>query len=124
VTGIHYQETEESLVFEVFDSETGKLDFLLETAKLEEVSEEEVYVTNSFTNISQQGERTWGHAVSRHMKHGSSMNGDDVILSLGSGSFSEFIRSLRLGKMIRYDYIPDFQSALYAPEPLNDLLDN
>ncbi|WP_300424609.1 hypothetical protein [uncultured Thalassolituus sp.] len=122
VTGIHYREEASSLVFEVMDSDTGKVDFVLETAKLNDISEQPTFVTNSFTNIGHQGERTWGHAVSRHMKHGSSMDGDKVSLTLGSGSFSEYLRELDLGKMIRYDYVPDFQSALYAPESLDELL--
>ena len=31
---------------------------------------------------------------------------------------SNYIRSLKLGKMMKYEYVPAFQSALYAPKPL------
>jgi hypothetical protein len=122
LTGIDYRENDDSLTFEVMDAETGELDFVLETAKLEDVSNEPTLVTNSFTNLDQQGELTYGYAVSRQLVSGSSMDDEKVKLSLGDGGFSRYIRSLDLGEMVRYDYVPDFQSALYAPKPLTSLL--
>lgn len=122
LTGIHYRENDDSLSFEVMDAETGERDFVLETAKLDDVSDEPTLVTNSFTNMDQQGELTYGYAVSRQMVSGSSMDDDKVKLSLGDGSFSQYIKSLNLGEMVRYDYVPDFQSALYAPEKLASML--
>ena len=109
-------------LFEVMDAQTGELDFVLETAKLDDVSDEPTLVTNSFTNMDQQGELTYGYAVSRQMVSGSTMDDDKVKLSLGDGSFSQYIKSLDLGEMVRYDYVPDFQSALYAPEKLASML--
>lgn len=122
LTGIQYRENAESLTFEVMDQETGELDFVLQTAKLDDVSEEPSLVTNSFTNIDQEGELTYGYAVSRQLRYGSSMSDDTVNLTLGNGSFSRYIKSLDLGEMVRYDYVPDFQSALYAPESLASLM--
>lgn len=122
LTGIHYRESDESLTFEILDQETGEVDFVLETAKLDDMSDEPSLVTNSFTNIDQEGTLTYGYAVSRQLSYGSSMNDDDVTLTLSDGSFSRFIESLDLGRMVRYEYVPDFQSALYAPEPLVSLL--
>lgn len=122
LTGINYRENEDSLTFEVMDAESGDVDFVLQTAKLDDVSDEPALVTNSFTNIDQQGELTYGYAVSRQMRYGSSMSDDTVKLTLGEGSFSRYIESLDLGEMVRYDYVPDFQSALYAPKPLQVLL--
>lgn len=122
LTGIDYRENDDSLTFEVMDAETGELDFVLETAKLEDVSDEPTLVTNSFTNLNQQGELTYGYAVSRQLVSGSSMDDEKVKLSLGDGSFSRYIESLDLGEMVRYDYVPDFQSALYAPEKLASML--
>lgn len=43
-------------------------------------------------------------------------------MTLGSGSFSLYIKSLDLGEMVRYDYVPDFQSALYAHQQLTSML--
>ncbi len=37
-------------------------------------------------------------------------------------SLSNYIRSLKLGKMMKYEYVPEFQSALYAPKPLATLV--
>ncbi|AZT83883.1 acetoacetate decarboxylase (ADC) [Marinobacter sp. NP-4(2019)] len=122
LTGIQYRENAESLTFEVMDQETGELDFVLETAKLDDVSEEPSLVTNSFTNIDQEGELTYGYAVSRQLSYASSMSDDTVNLTLGDGGFSRYIKSLDLGEMVRYDYVPDFQSALYAPESLASLI--
>lgn len=121
VTGIHYRDTGNSISFEVMDAATGNVDFVLETEKLEDVSDEPTLVTNSFTNVGHSGELQYGYAVARQMQYASSMDDDKVTLALGSGSFSEFIRSLDLGEMLRYDYVPDFQSALYAPSPLSTL---
>lgn len=122
LTGIHYRENDDSLTFEVMDAESGELDFVLETAKLDDVSDEPALVTNSFTNLDQKGELTYGYAISRQMKYGSTMDDDAVTLTLGDGSFSEYMKSLDLGEMVRYDYVPDFQSALYSPKPLASLL--
>lgn len=122
LTGINYRENDDSLTFEVMDAQTGELDFVLETAKLDDVSDEPTLVTNSFTNMDPQGELTYGYAVSRQMVSGSTMDDDKVKLSLGDGSFSQYIKSLDLGEMVRYDYVPDFQSALYAPEKLTSML--
>lgn len=119
VTGIEYSVTPESIVFEVMDAATGQTDFVLETAKLEDASDEPSLVTNSFVNLGHNDELTTGYAVSRQLSYASSMDDSDVSLVLGSGSFSDYLRSLDLGEMIRYDYVPDFQSALYAPKPLN-----
>ena len=122
LTGIQYHENAESLTFEIMDQETGELDFVLETAKLDDVSDKPSLVTNSFTNVDQEGELTYGYAVSRQLRYGSSMSDETVNLILGDGSFSRYIKSLDLGEMVRYDYVPDFQSALYAPEPLASLI--
>lgn len=122
LTAIDYRETDMSLVFEIADSETGKPDVIFEVEKLGDVSSEPELVTNSFTNIDHDGELAYGYAVSRQMRHASSSNADSVNLKLGDGSLSTYIQSLKLGKMMRYEYVPDFQSALYAPEPLAQML--
>ncbi|MGG2396685.1 acetoacetate decarboxylase (ADC) [Pseudomonas sp. SH1-B] len=123
LTPIDYRETERSLVFEIADSESGKPDVVFETQKLEEVSSEPELVTNSFTNIGHDGQLAYGYAVSRQMRHASSSDAQAVKLTLGEGSLSTYIRSLQLGKMVKYEYVPDFQSALYAPAPLAQMLD-
>ena len=49
---------------------------------------------------------------------GSSAWADAVKLTLTQGSQSNHIRALDLGKPVKYEYVPSFQSALYAPKPL------
>ncbi len=78
----------------------------------------EALVTNSFTNIDQQGQLTTGYTTSRQLRHASSSSADDVKLTLTDGSLSRFIESLDLGRMVKYEYVPNFQAALYAPKPL------
>lgn len=39
-------------------------------------------------------------------------------LTLTEGSLSTYIKALDLGKLVKYEYVPEFQSALYAPKPL------
>ncbi|MCG8317016.1 MAG: acetoacetate decarboxylase family protein [Pseudomonadales bacterium] len=123
VTSIKYQENSETISFEVIDQKTGEVDFVLETKKLDNLSNKPKYVTNSFTNVDSQGVLTYGYAETRKLSYASNMDCDSVNLKLSDGSFSSFIKSLDLGDMIRYEYIPSFQSALYAPKPLESLFD-
>jgi len=117
LTPINLKDGEKSLTFEILDAKTGKPDVVLETRKLEGLSKEVELVTNRFTNVDQAGRLTHGHSVSRQLSHASSTDLDAVKLTLrDGGSLSTFIRSLKLGKMVRYEYVPEFQLALYAPE--------
>lgn len=122
LTDIRFRENEKTVTYEIVDAETGKPDVTLESAKLNDLSTKPSTVTNSFTNVDHQGQLTYGYAVTRKLSHGSSTSSDSVNLKLGDGSLSTYIKSLKLGKMIRYEYIPEFQSALYAPKQLTSLL--
>ncbi|MBM7060301.1 acetoacetate decarboxylase (ADC) [Pseudomonas sp. UL073] len=124
LTGINVRENDKSIVFEIVDSQTGQVDVTLETEKLNELSTEAELVTNSFTNIDHTGELTYGYAVSRQLSHASSTDEDSVKLGLRDGSLSTYIKALALGEMIKYEYVPNFQSALYAPAPLQSMLDS
>ena len=121
LTAIDLKETESSISFEVTDSATGKLDFVFEGKKLGDLSHEADLVSNSFTNRDGAGKLTYGRAVSRLLSHASSTRAESVELQLGDGSFSRYIKSLKLGKMMKYEYVPAFQNALYAPQPLQAL---
>lgn len=123
LTGINRRETDKSVVFEILDSQTGSVDVTLETAKLDDLSNEVGLVTNSFTNLSHHGELSYGYAVSRQQSHASSIDDETVKLMLSNGSLSTYIKSLQLGEMIKYEYVPQFQSALYAPAPLQSFLE-
>lgn len=122
LTAIDFRETDQSVVFEITDSQTGKVDVTLETEKLSDLSSEVGLVTNSFTNIGHNGELSYGYAVSRQLSHASSTREESVRLELNDGSLSTFIKSLDLGEMMKYEYVPQFQSALYAPAPLKSML--
>lgn len=109
-----------SVVYEIKNEKTGEMDLTIETKKLDKLSDEVELVTNSFTNTDHAGHLTQGYAVSRQLSHGSSSDSSMVTLKLGNGALSTLIRSLDLGKMLKYEYVPNFQSALYAPKPLHE----
>lgn len=118
LTAINHRESDKSVTFEIVDSATGKVDVVFEGEKLSDPSNEVELVTSSFTNIDHKGELTYGYAVSRQLSHASSTSAEAVNLTLNDGSLSTFMKSLKLGKMMKYEYVPQFQSALYAPQPL------
>ncbi|WP_286747227.1 acetoacetate decarboxylase (ADC) [Aquabacterium sp. UBA2148] len=113
---INLKDGEKSVSYEIFDAQTGKPDLVIEARKLDGLSNKEEFVTNRFTNLDQQGNLTKGHSVSRQLSHASSMDQDAVKLTLHDGSLSGFIKTLKLGRMVKYEYVPQFQGALYAPE--------
>jgi hypothetical protein len=121
LTDIRFKESGNTVTVEIDDRQTGKVDVVLAGRKLSDLSTEPEIVTNSFTNIDQHGEPSYGYAVSRQLRHGSSTDADAATLTLGDGSLSTYIRSLKLGKLLKYEYVPEFQSALYAPQPLSSL---
>lgn len=123
LTGINRRENDKSVIFEIVDNETGKVDVVFEGEKLSDPSADVELVTNGFTNIGHGGELTYGYAVSRQLSHASSTSAESVSLTLKEGSLSTFMKSLKLGKMMKYEYVPQFQSALYAPQPLKSILD-
>ncbi|MCD9028576.1 hypothetical protein LDO26_10195 [Luteimonas sp. BDR2-5] len=118
LTKINYRDDGDTVVVEIFDSETGKLDVTMQTRALDVSSSKESLIRNSFTNVDHDGRPTTGYSVSRQLRHASTSSSDTVELTLTDGSFSRFIESLDLGRMVRYEYVPDFQAALYAPELL------
>ncbi|UCP00600.1 acetoacetate decarboxylase (ADC) [Metapseudomonas lalkuanensis] len=122
LTGIDRRDNDTSVIFEIVDHETGKVDVVFEGRKLGDTSDEVELVTNGFTNVGHDGALTYGYAVSRQLSHATSMSADSVNLTLNEGSLATFMKSLKLGRMVKYEYVPQFQSALYAPEPLKSIL--
>ena len=122
LTGIERKEDAQSVVYDITDSQTGKVDVSFKAKKLDNLSRDVDIVTSSFTNLDHQGQLAYGYAVSRQLSHGSSRDADSVTLTLGDGSLSNYLRALKLGKMMKYEYVPEFQSALYAPKPLASLI--
>ncbi|AYN13532.1 acetoacetate decarboxylase (ADC) [Pseudomonas putida] len=122
LTGIDRKEDAQSVVYDITDSQTGKVDVSFKAKKLDKLSREVDIVTSSFTNLDHQGQLAYGYAVSRQLRHGSSRDADSAILTLGDGALSNYLRTLKLGKMMKYEYVPAFQSALYAPKPLAGLI--
>lgn len=114
-TKISYKNTPKTLTFSLFDSATNEPDVIITGKKLSDESTDEKFVRNSFMNHNQQGQLTTGYADNRYLRYASSTSDEDVSLELHQGELSQFIRSLDLGSMIKYEYVPDFQSALYAP---------
>lgn len=122
LTGIDRKEDAQSVVYDITDNQTGKVDVSFKAKKLNGLSHDVDIVTSSFTNLDHQGRLAYGYAVSRQLSHGSSRDADSATLTLGDGSLSNYLRALKLGKMMKYEYVPEFQSALYAPKPLATLV--
>ena len=118
LTDIDRREEAATVSYDIVDAQTGKIDVIFKAKKLEDLSNEVGLVTNSFTNLDHNGQLSYGYATSRQTRHASNANADSAHLILGEGSLSAYIRSLQLGKMVKYEYVPEFQSALYAPKPL------
>ena len=122
LTPIELQQDNQSVSYRVIDSASGKAGVVIRGAKLADLSDEVVMAKSSFTNLSQAGELQTGFAESRQLLHASSDAADSVTLELGKGAFADYIRALDLGKLLKYEYVPDFQIALYTPEPLTEFL--
>jgi len=124
LTGINRHGDESTVSYEIIDNDTGKVDVVFEGQKLDDVSTEEEFVTNSFTNLGHKDELQYGYAISRQLRHASSMDADSVKLTLNDGALSQYIKSLGLGRLMKYEYVPSFQSVLYSTSPLNAMLDD
>ncbi|MFT0868955.1 acetoacetate decarboxylase (ADC) [Pseudomonas sp. CAM1A] len=118
LTAIDRREDARAVTYDIGDAQSGKVDVIFRASKLEGLSDEPGLVTNSFTNLDHKGQLAYGYATSRQTLHASSMRGDSAELVLGDGELSRYLRDLQLGRMVKYEYVPEFQSALYAPQPL------
>lgn len=117
---IDYSNTGNSMTFSFYD-QSGKMDFSIKGKKLD-IAEAKPDITRSnFINLDTKGKLTHGYTDVRALKKASSKKKEDVQLSLTDGPLSAFIKSLDLGKLMRYDYQPEFQAALYTPELAEDL---
>ena len=112
---IKHDDSGDTMRFTYYD-EAGKIDFSMVGKKLETTNEQPEIVRSNFINLDKNGRSTHGYTDVRSVKKASSKKKEDVQLNLSSGPLSVFIKSLDLGKMIRYDYQPEFQAALYTPE--------
>jgi hypothetical protein len=115
---ITFKEKDQAVVFELFDARTGKADITIQGKKLEKLSDSGAVVRTNFMNLDKQGRLTHGYSDSRSLGKASSSDKDAVTLTLTDGSLSTYMKSLKLGKLMKYEYEPDFQAALYAPEPV------
>lgn len=100
-----------------FYDESGKLDFEIGGKKLDIETIDPEIVRSNFINRDKNGKLTHGYTDVRALKKATSKKKEDVKLNLTDGPLSKFIKSLGLGKLMRYDYQPEFQAALYTPEP-------
>lgn len=112
---IEYSSDGGEVKFTYYD-EKGNLDFSMSGKKLDTAGAEPKITRVNFTNLDAQGRLTHGYSDVRAIKSASSRNGEDVQLALSDGPLSTFIKSLGLQQLVRYDYQPEFQAALYTPE--------
>ncbi len=114
---IDYSAEGDTVAFTYYD-EAGKADFAMTGKKLDTAGFTPAVSRVNFVNLDAEGRVTHGFSDIRGVERASSRAGDDVQLGLSDGPLSSFIRSLGLDRLVRYDYQPLFQAALYTPEPI------
>ena len=92
------------------------MDITLEGKKLEALSDAGSISRTNFINLDQEGRLTHGYSDSKSLGKASTSDKDAVTLTLTDGFLSTFFKSLKLSKLLKYEYEPAFQAALYAPE--------
>lgn len=112
---IDYTNEGNNLTFNYYD-EKGNFDFSMAGKKLDVSTSTPEITRSNFINLNKQGQLTHGYTDVRAMKKASSKNAEDIQLNLSDGPLSTFIKSLGLSKLVKYDYQPEFQAALYTPE--------
>ncbi len=116
---IDYNDNGDAMTFTFYD-ESGKLDFEIGGKKLNIENTDPEIIRSNFINLDKSGKPTHGYTDVRALKKATSKRKEDVKLNLTDGPLSKFIKSLDLGKLMRYDYQPEFQAALYTPEPADN----
>lgn len=114
---IDFNDKGDSITFTIRD-ESGKPDFSIAGKKLDIKATAPAIVRSNFINLDKNGQLTHGYTDVRALKKATSKKKEDVKLDLTDGPLSKFIQSLDLGKLMRYDYQPEFQAALYTPQPV------
>lgn len=112
---IDYKTDGSNMTFTYYD-EKGDLDFSMVGKKLEITGTSPEVNRSNFINLNTKGQLTHGYSDIRAIKKESSKKREDIQLNLSNGPLSTFIKSLGLKKLVRYDYQPEFQAALYTPE--------
>lgn len=116
---IDYSDKGNSMTFNFYD-ESAKTDFSMAGKKLDVAESKPDVVRSNFINLDAKGKLTHGYTDVRALKKATSKKKEDLQLTLTDGPLSTFIKSLKLGKLMRYDYQPEFQAALYTPEILDE----
>lgn len=114
---IDYDAEGSDVAFTYYD-EQGNPDFSMTGKKLDITGSEPEITRLNFVNLDAEGQLTHGYSDVRAVEMASSRDGKDIQLDLSDGPLSNYIRSLGLEKLVRYDYQPEFQAALYTPEPV------
>lgn len=115
---MEYSNEGDVMKFTIYD-DAGKEDFTIAGKKLEIKNSEPTVSRSNFTNLNRENQLTHGYTDIRAIKKATSRKKDDLQLNLTDGSLSEFLKKLDLGKLVQYDYQPEFQAALYTPELVN-----
>ena len=114
---IDYEAEGDDVAFTYYD-ERGNIDFSMTGRKLDVAEAEPEISRLNFVNLDTNGQLTHGYSDVRAIEKASSSDADDIRLGLSDGPLSTYIMSLGLEKLVRYDYQPEFQAALYTPEPI------
>ncbi|EQC45008.1 hypothetical protein M899_0574 [Bacteriovorax sp. BSW11_IV] len=116
---IKYELDNNNMSFSYYNEE-GIFDFSMVGKRLDVKKSETSISRLNFINVDIQGRLTHGYSDVRAIKKASSTSGEDIQLNLSNGPISKFIKSLKIKKLVRYDYQPEFQAALYTPNFLTN----
>jgi len=115
---IDYTAAQASVRYALYEADQSEPALLLEGQKLADTKAQQQLLRHSFVNLDRAGRPSVGYALSRHLLAASSTQQDAATLTLGKGELADYIRALQLGRLLKYEYVPEFQSALYVPELL------
>lgn len=115
---IDYTAAQTSVRYALYEADQNQPVLLLEGQKLADIKAQPQVLRHSFVNLDHAGQPSVGYALSRHLLAASSTQQDAATLTLGKGELADYIRALQLGRLLKYEYVPEFQSALYVPAAL------
>ena len=119
LTRIDSFDHEQHVQYDIYDEKSGLIDISFRASKLTDLTTEVHMTRNSFVNLDHASNLISGYADARQLQYAETRDDAAVDLVLSEqGALSQFIKGLELGSLLKYEYVPHFQLALYAPATL------
>lgn len=101
--------------YDIYD-ESGKIDFSITGDRLDISSKTDEVVRINFINVDKNGKLTVALSDTRALQIATKEDNKGFVMKFTDGALSEYVKELKLGELIAYEYKPSFQNALYVPE--------